>query len=215
MPLLYRDTRCPRSTTHRLPPWLIGQNGLQRVESDRGDIIGAWDAMIFHPSQLPDEQVWWMLADDFEVTQVGAFIPSVHLRSAHGLPLVKDFADSQGRLWHLPAILRPDSDPLKPASAEDAVPLLTLPWGRDAANAMVRVPTPQQALLITSARAVRREVLADTLSQVPLEVVAAWLQALIPSVYHLDLSVLLPLGLIDDAIGVRGVMISAGFYGPT
>lgn len=211
MPLVYRDARVPRSSTHRLPAWLQGQPGLQRAQADAGDFVGVWDAEIFHPDHLPADTVWHDVGDDWRVCLVGALVPSTLLRATFNLPKVLPVQDREGRIWHVPAVLAPDPDPSAP-QAEAGI-LLSLPWGRTEAGAVGRVPTAEQARLIETARAARREIQGNTLKDVPIDVAAAWLGELFGAVYHLDLVVLLKLGVVDDDLCVRAVMAAAGYYG--
>lgn len=211
MPLVYRDVRVPRSTTHRLPTWLLHQPNLMRVESDVGDFIGVWDAEMFHPDHIPADAVWHEVGDGFVVHLVGELIPQTLLRATHNLPKIMPLQDSRARLWYVPAIMKPDADPAAPADNPEI--LLSLPWGVTEAGAVARVPSPEQLKLIETAMAVRREVRANALAQVPLAVSAAWLGVLLQAVYHLDLVVLLKLGVVDDQLCVRALLAAAGYYG--
>lgn len=209
MPLILRDTRRPAPTAFRCPDWFRGVDGMQRAQDEGGDYIGTWNPELQRPEEITKGATWHELGDDWSACLVGDFTPASFLRSKHSLPLILPVADRHGRAWHAPVVYVPHSGGPVPAEGTIA---LQLGWGFDPETKVpVRVPSADQAVLIAIAKAVRAEILAQRLNQIPIATIADWCGKAAETIYHLNLALLLRENLLDDVLGREMLMTLAGF----
>lgn len=196
MPILFRDTT--NAVVPTPPPWLAGCPDVQCILTDRGAIYSACDPLFLAP---PPEAAWRPLVDGWQVALVGELDLSPYVRQRQDLEFIS-VSDSWGRAYLVPAVLTPGG----------AV-ALTLPWGL-VNGSRARKPAEEQRLLIAAAEAARGEILAGKVGEIPIDVAADWVHALLASAYHLPPPAFDALEIVDDKLALRALLAASGFPVP-
>lgn len=204
--ILYQDRRMPRPTAHRTPVHLQGALTLTRQDCVSGDLLTLGEPL--GSLEVPGEDAPFIdLPDDWRCWLIGDFVPTEHLRRGAGTLDLLPVSDAKGRTWHTPAVLAPGVDPL------EGTPVLRLAWGL-VDKVPARIPTPEQARLISAARSARLEILGKRISQVPITVAAEWATVLTEAAYHLVREQIFGWQLLDDQLVAGQLLASAGFMRP-
>ncbi len=183
----------------RLPAWLEGCSELQRMQTDNGDLITAGDPLFLVD---PVGAVWHELGDGYQVTTTNGIDHHRYLRRRSDIERIL-VRDAQAREWFAPRILD---------EAGDCA--LAVPWGK-LDGVRVRKPTGEQQRCITSANAARKEILAGRIGDIPIDIIAEWVHALLEATYHLSGEIIDALELMDDTLALGVMFASSGFPKPT
>ncbi len=191
--ILVRDTLSHGGT--RLPDWLAGCRELQRVQTDCGDVLTAGDPLFI---TIPPHLAWHDLGDGWQVTSNGGVDHDRYMRMRPDIETAP-VRDAQGKMWAAPIVLDQQGHCAMP-----------LPWGK-VDGIRMRCPTAEQQRLINASEAARAEILAQRLDQVPINIIAEWVHALLAATYHLSGDVIDALQIMDDNLAA-GVLLAASGY---
>jgi len=198
--LIYQDTLGIQHGSPRVPHHLEGCPIMCERQCDAGNLIGLGggiDGPLF--LQPPASPAWEHLSGNWKVMLLGPYVPEIFLRPRLDLIGAHPVKDTLGRTWHAPAILDPKGD------VRLEVPLKRID------GVFRRVPRPEQARLIDTARAARVEIEAGRIMEIDPNVLADWCSILHAAVYWPGVEEFGALGLYDDRLIVHTLLASAGF----
>jgi hypothetical protein len=185
-----------------VPDFLRGLHGLQRVQTEGGDVLTAGDPMFLDPPK--DPAAWRNLGTTgVQACIIGDGPELASLTRKRTDVKYISVLDCKGRQWFAPAVLDPEGGCA-----------LSISWGMDERGVRVRKPNEEQERLLSAARAARAEVLAGTLDQTPIDVLASWVHVFIESTTHLNGMVVDALELLDDTLAVFYILAATGFPKP-
>lgn len=191
--ILFRDPLSHGGT--RMPSFLEGCPEVQRLVTETGDVLSTGDPVYL---SVPTNAIWSNIGDGWQMCLNGDPELDRHIRDRNDLQTV-ELQDCFGRTWHAPKVLDADGECFLPLS-----------WGREN-GLMVRKPTNEQSKLITAATAGRKEIVNNTLGQVPIEIAYEWVCTLLESTYYLNGETLLACGLITDELAAHVLLAAGGF----